>query len=122
VVFKLPADERIQISAFDDDVAPRKPRSFFRKPKLAAHRGENFPRKKCHLPLVVFLEAKKTVVPDAASGHAMNFRDLNRRMFAGRLAVAPEEIMAGRNVKVADFHGGNMTIYLGGENLLLTPP
>jgi hypothetical protein len=30
--------------------------------------------------------------------------------------------MAGRNVEVADFHGGNMTIISGGENLFTRFP
>ena len=108
---KLPANERIQIHTFDNDIAPRKARRFFRQFQFRAQRGKNFPREERNLAFVVFLEIKKAVALDATSRHTFNLRHFNRRMPARRIAVMAEIIVAGREIKVADFHVQNMAFY-----------
>jgi hypothetical protein len=119
--FKLRADKEIQFRVRRDDVPPRDAGRSAADTELAADFVKDFRRKKSYLAFVVLFEIEETVARDAASSHAMDFRALNQRVFARRLALTAKEIMAGRNVEVADFHGGNMTIISGGENLFTCP-
>ena len=114
--FKCHADERIQIRVRRDDVAPRDAGRLAADAELAAKLFKNFRRKKGDLTLVVVLEIKEAVALDAGSGHTADFCALDQRMFARRQSLAAKKIMARRNVKVTDFHGGNMTIISGGGN------
>jgi len=115
--FKLHADKRIQFHTRRDDISPCDAGRFAADADLAAKLFKNFRREKGDLALVVVPEIKEAVARDAASGQTTYFPALDQRMFTRRLVLAAKEIMAGRNVEVADFHGGNMTIISGGENL-----
>ena len=114
---KFHSDERIQIQTRRDDVASRDAGRLAADAKFAAQFIKDFRCEEGDLALVIVFEIKETVTFDAASGHATNFRALDQRVFARQLALSAKKIMAGRNVKVADFHGGNMTTFGGGENL-----
>ena len=101
--FKFPPDERIQIYAARNDIAPRAPRRFTVYRQLAANIIKNFCRKESDLPRVVFLETKETVAEQPLPRHTLNFLQLHRWMVAGRLIVMAEEIMPRRDEELLDF-------------------
>lgn len=58
------------------------------------------------LPGVIGSVVKKTIADEAAAGDALNFCDGEERVFGGGVAMAPEVVVAGGNVKGDDAAGG----------------
>ena len=66
---------------------------------------ENITRKKCDLAFVVVLKIEVTISTNPASSDAFDHRYFNHRVCVRFASVVPDEIVAGRNVQVTDFHG-----------------
>src|ERR1051326_1696802 len=64
----------------------------------------DFQREKCDLSLVIVPVIEKSIVPNAVPGHALNRFHFDQRIVVRFATVMPKEIMAARDVKMADFH------------------
>src|SRR4030095_7892252 len=65
---------------------------------------KNFERKKRDLPLVILFEIEVAVAANTPTSHAFDHRHFDRRVIARLASVMADKIVAGRNVKMADFH------------------
>ena len=69
---------------------------------------EDFQREKCDLSLVIVPVIEKSVVPNAVAGHAIDCGDFNNRIIIRLPPVMAEKVVARGNVKMTDFHQGNV--------------
>jgi hypothetical protein len=90
-------DERIQIHATRDDIAPGDTSQFSAHAKLAANVIENVRREKSDLPLVIFLEIEKAVTGQPLARHTFDFVHFNRRKIARHVSLVAKKIVARRN-------------------------
>ena len=93
--FKILADQFIKIDVTRDHVATHERRRAIMKLKRVAKLIKSFERKECDLPFVIFFVIKEAIAPDAMTSHALNHRDLNRRILIRFALVMPKEIVAG---------------------------
>ena len=98
------SDQLIQIDLARDHIASHQGRRSIAQLQRMAESMKCFQRKKRHLSFVVFLEIKKTIAPDSAPGHALDFWHFNRRVVIRFVAVMAKEIVPRGNVKMTDFH------------------
>ena len=71
---------------------------------------KNFEGKKRDLSLVIIFEIEIAVATNTAAGHAFDHRHFDRRIIARFAPVMADKIVAGRNVKMADFHCHMITL------------
>src|SRR5260370_27664530 len=71
---------------------------------------KNFNSEKRNLPFVSVSIIEKAVAANAVIRHAFDHRHFNRPKFIRFAAMMTKKIVAGRNVKMADFHRDNDTI------------
>ncbi len=71
---------------------------------------ENLEREKRDLPFVIFLVIEEAIAANAVTGHTFDHPDFDCRMLIRLAPMMPKEIVAGRNVKVTDFHHDHDTI------------
>jgi FdhD protein len=74
------------------------------QPERAAKFIKNFEGEKRDLSLVIIFEIEIAITANPATGHAFDHGDFDRRIIARFASVMSDEIVAGRNVKMADFH------------------
>jgi hypothetical protein len=65
---------------------------------------ENLKGEKCDLAFVILFVVEIAIAAQTATGHAFDIRHFDHRKIVRLAAVVPDEIMAGRNVKMTDFH------------------
>ena len=96
--FEFFTDERIQIGAGSDHVAPRKGRRARLNSQRATKFIENFQRKECDLPLVIVFEVKIPILANATPCHAIDHWHLNHGIVVRLTAMMPDKIVRERNV------------------------
>ncbi len=94
----------------DDHIAPHRCRREFLFFEFSAELVEHLEREKCDLALVIILIIKETVSADAVTCHAFDRGHFNCREIVRFPAVMTEKIVAGRDVKMPDFHCHDDTI------------
>lgn len=92
--FEFGSDQRIQIRAGDQRIAPGCGGVGLGQVELAAESVKDFQGKECDLPFVVFLEVKEAITPDTATRNTVDPIYFNDWIFAGGPAVVAEEIVA----------------------------
>jgi FdhD protein len=102
--FEFAADQGIEIHVAREHVAPNERRRAILQFQPAAKVFKNFERKECNLAFVIVAVIKKTIAANAATGDTLDRRHFDCRIVVGLATMMAEEIMPGRNVKVADFH------------------
>ena len=107
--FKVLADQAVEIATAREDITPDSVGRAMVNFERGAQLLENFERKKCDLPLVIFFEIEVAVTANAAAGDAFDARNLNRRVRVGHAFVMSDKIVPGRNVEMTDFHGPIIT-------------
>jgi FdhD protein len=108
--FKLLADQFIKIDISRDHVAANQIRRAILHPQCAAKFIKNFQREKCDLAFVIFLVIEEAIAANTLAGHAIDDRHFDGWIIIRFLPVMAEKIVAGRNVKMTDFHRGHDTI------------
>lgn len=98
-------DQRVQVRSARDDIAPRGGGRHIAQIKPGTKRVVSFARKECDLTFIIVPEIKETIAPNPMARDTLNAIDFDDGMIAGRFAVPPEKIVAGRDVKVRDLHG-----------------
>src|SRR5262249_32701438 len=91
--FKFSANQRIQIDARDEGVAPRRRGLSEGQIKFAPESLQDFQGKERDLPFVVFLEVEEAIPPDTTAGNAVDLIHFHDRILAGRLTVVVKEVV-----------------------------
>jgi hypothetical protein len=89
------ADERIEIHAPGNDIAPKGRGRFVHHAEARAEFIVDFARKESDLALVVGFVVEKAVAFQAASGQAADLRHLEHGVLPRWFAIVAEEIMTG---------------------------
>lgn len=89
------ADERIQIRAGHNYVAPQDTGRFIHERKGGAKVGENFLGEKSDLAFVVVLKVVEAVAANAVAGHAFEAIDFLEWIIVRGASVMAEIVMAG---------------------------
>ena len=110
--FELLPDQFIQLNTASYYVSARQRRIAVLQLQSRAQIIKHFLREKCDLSLVILPVIEKSVVPDAAPGHAFNRFHFDRRMVVRFAAVMSKKIVAAGDVKMTDFHRGHDNITL----------
>ena len=106
--FELLTDQLIQIDALSDGIAPDQTRRTVPKFHRAAKMMKELQSEKRDLTFVTFLVVEKTVPANAVTGDAVDRGDFNNRIIVRLPPVMAEKVVARGNVKVTDFHQGNV--------------
>lgn len=102
--FKIAIDQFVKIDITGHHVAPNERGRTILQLKRAAEPIENLERKECDLALVIVAIVEETIAANAMTRHAFDSRNLDRRKLIRLAAVVAEKVVAGRDVKVTDFH------------------
>src|SRR5262245_6927511 len=92
--FKLASNERHQVHAADEHIAPRSSGLRFGQVQFPSHCVKNFLREKRDLAFVTILESEIPIATDALPGHALDLVRLDNRVLAGRTTVVPDKVVA----------------------------
>jgi len=106
--FELLTDQLIQIDALSDGIAADKTRRTVPKFHCATKMMKDLQGEKRDLTFVIFLVAEKTVPANAVTGHAIDCGDFYNWIIVRLPPMMAEKVVAGRNVKVTDFHQRNV--------------
>jgi hypothetical protein len=101
---KLGSHELVEVEALGNDVAAGVAGGFAGEMEFGTKGIENLAGEEGDLALVIRLEIEETVAADAAPGDALDLLHLQGGMFAGRLLVVAEKIVAGRDVEAPNLH------------------
>ena len=110
--FKIFPDQRIEIDASNENIPTEATGIGAFDLERAAKFIENFERKEGDLSFVIRFVIEIAIPPQTASSHAFNGWDFNRWEVVGLAAMVSFKIMAGRDVKMTDFHRANDIIGL----------
>ena len=102
--FKIAINQFVKIDRTGHDIAANQRRGIILQLERATELIENFERKECNLAFVIVAIIKEAIASNAVAGRTFDHRDLNRRVLIRFTAVVAEKIVAGRNVKMTDFH------------------
>ena len=103
-------DQIVQIDIAGENISANRTRTSSFDLQRAAELVENVEREKGDLPFVIFLVIEIPIAAQSPPGHALNGRDFDHWEIIRFTAVMPFKIVAGRNVKMADFHRANVII------------
>lgn len=92
--FKILVDQLVKIDIARDNIAPSQRGRATLHFERAAKFIKNFQRKKCDLSFVIIFEIKVAITADAATGHAFDRPNLDRRKLIWVAAVVADKIMA----------------------------
>ena len=102
--FKILPDQRIKISAANENISADATRISALQLQRAAKFIENVEREKSNLAFVVLPVIEIAVSAQTPAGNAFNRRNLNHGKVVRFPAMMADKIVAGRNVKMTDFH------------------
>src|SRR5438105_10282158 len=102
--FKILSNQAIKIDIPRENISPNRARRNPAQFQCVAELIENFEREKSHLSFVIRLEVEVAIVPQPATGDALDHRQFDHRKVVRLLPEMSDKIVTGRNVKVTDFH------------------
>lgn len=105
--FKILSDQPVKIDAAGENISPNATWTNALDLERTAKLVENLKRKERDLAFVILLVIEITVATQAAPGHAFDRWDFNHREIVRLSSVVPDKIVAGRDVKMTDFHRAN---------------
>lgn len=102
---ELATDQRIEIDASGDHIAPEGRRRPVPHPEPCAEFIVDFCCEERDLALVVGFEIEETITLDTSFREAGDLRHFERSIFARWLTMAAEEIVSGRDIEALDRDG-----------------
>jgi len=106
--FKILTDQLVKIYTTGHNIPPKQRRRAALQFKRVTEVIENFDREEGDLSFVAFPIIEEAIASNAATSDAFDFWDFDGRMIVGRAAVVAKEIVAVRNIKMADFQFGHV--------------
>jgi FdhD protein len=107
---KIFSDQPIKINIPREDISPDRARRNAFHLQRSTELVENFQREESDLAFVILLVIKITVAAKTASRDAFDRGHFYHREFVRLASVMADKIVTGRNVKMADFHRGDVII------------